>query len=346
MMKKLFVFLCCLSALATSARAQQTITAGGVSFLLADEFEVSGREQLSDGEALMISPKVNPDNDRLVLRIYPDALAGIDGLTSEEVSDMLKNAVDALAGVIAKPEKKSGFKLDGAYRIHFEDDPHCPQAYTSFSGTDKRGQPFFLHAEATLVSGFLVSGCAIAMGKGPLDDLVAVYQEAVVGAADSGEEPDNGVSTRPVTAAGITFNLDEDFRITQSSEETFLVVPDDGSEGQLYLVLLPDILEGANPSHEQVSKLLTDSTRKLADAVAGTFGLSKDYRIRTDLDGLFPITYTTFSGKDKDGYTFTCHAETSLMDGSVVAGCAVAYDEPMLDRLTGIYREAVLGAMK
>ena len=77
MMKKLFVLLCCLSALATSARAQQTITAGGVSFLLADEFEVSGREQLSDGEALMISPKVNPDwscgSTRMPSRVSTDS---------------------------------------------------------------------------------------------------------------------------------------------------------------------------------------------------------------------------------------------------------------------------------
>ena len=347
MMKKLFVFLCCLSALAMSARAQQTITAGGVSFLLADEFEVSGREQLSDGEALMISPKVNPDNDRLVLRIYPDALAGIDGLTSEEVADMLKNAVDQQAGVIANPEKKSGFKLDQAYRIHFEDDAHCPNAYTSFSGTDKQGNPFMLHAEAALVNGVIVSGCAIAMGKGMLNDMVAIYQEAVVGATESGDIAQGMVSTRPVTAAGISFDMDADFRIAQQSEETFLIVPVDGGDDQLYLILLPDSLKGAdNVPAERVTQLLTDSTRKLADAVANNFGISKDYRVRFDDDGLYPISYVNFTGKDDHGKSFSCHAETALVNGSVVGGCAIAYSEEMLSRLVGAYQGAVGGALR
>lgn len=347
MMKKLFVLLCCLSALATSARAQQSVTAGGVTFLLAEEFQVAGRQQLSDSEAILISPKVNPDNDRLVLRIYPDALAGIDGLTSEEVADMLKNAVDQQAGVIANPEKKSGFKLDQAYRIHFEDDAHCPNAYTSFSGTDKQGNPFMLHAEAALVNGVIVSGCAIAMGKGMLNDMVAIYQEAVVGATESGDIAQGMVSSRPVTAAGISFDLDEDFQISRQSEETFLVVPANGGDDKLFLILLPDILEGVdNIPSDRLSSLLTDSTRKLADAVANNYGLGKNYRVTFDEDGLHPISYANFTGKDDHGKSFTCHAETTLVNGSIVGGCAVAYSEEMLSRLVGTYQGAVGGALR
>ena len=47
----------------------------------------------------------------MVIKVLPDALAGIDGLTSEEVSDMLGTEVDKLAGVVANTAS-SGITFD------------------------------------------------------------------------------------------------------------------------------------------------------------------------------------------------------------------------------------------
>ncbi|MCR4825127.1 MAG: hypothetical protein K5849_07225 [Bacteroidales bacterium] len=348
-MKKLFVLLCCLSALAMSARAQQTITAGGVSFLLADEFEVSGREQLSDGEALMISPKVNPDNDRLVLKIHPDVLKGINGLTSEEVSDMLKDAVDQLAGVIAN-NKNSGYTLDNAYRIRFEDSANCPVAYSDLSGKDRDGVRFLLHAEAALTDGYIISGCAIASTKSKLDDLVDIYREAMAGERDV---PQGLASMRPVSVGRIAFKMDGDFTIISREPldpgENLRIVPDDRESNveELFLLLMPDILPNADRiSTERVSELLKNSTTRLADAVANTYGLSKNYRATFDNDGLYPIAYTNLKGKDDSGATFLCHAETALVNGTVVSCCAVAAGEEMLSRMIGTYNEAIAAALR
>ena len=77
-MKRFLTLFCGLLFCGLSLSAQQKVTVGGASFYMSDEFEVHGREQLTGEEALMIQPKINPDNDRMVLKVQPDALLGKD----------------------------------------------------------------------------------------------------------------------------------------------------------------------------------------------------------------------------------------------------------------------------
>jgi len=333
------------------ARAQSgtSVSVGGITFTLSPGYSVQGREAVPGGEALWILPDKNPDNDRLVLKVHPDVLEGIGGLTSEEVSDMLKEAVDQLAGVIANTED-SGFTLDKAYRIHFEDSANCPVAYSDLSGKDRDGVRFLLHAEAALTDGYIISGCAIASTKSKLDDLVDIYREAMAGERDV---PQGLASMRPVSVGRIAFKMDGDFTIISREPldpgENLRIVPDDRESNveELFLLLMPDILPNADRiSTERVSELLKNSTTRLADAVANTYGLSKNYRTTFDNDGLYPIAYTNLKGKDDSGATFLCHAETALVNGTVVSCCAVAAGEEMLSRMIGTYNEAIAAALR
>ena len=114
----------------------------------------------------------------------------------------------------------------------------------------------------------------------------------------------------------------------------------------MQLILLPGIMDDAGDlSTEQLSALLKDSVRKLADNVAGNLGVDLDYPVTFDESKVFPIAYTTFDGQDDNGNPFYCHAETALVDGSTVIGsCAVAGSERMLSRMVGIYENVVEGA--
>lgn len=183
-MKRILTLFCGLLLCGLSLSAQQKVTVGGASFYMSDEFEVHGREQLTGEEALMIQPKINPDNDRMVLKVQPDALLGIDGLTSEEVSDMLTAAVNSLTDIIVNPSRKSGWTLDQPYRVRFEDDDEFAKAYCSFSAKDKQKEAVLVYAEASLVNGYIVSVCAVARGKGPLNDMVSVYHDLISGILD------------------------------------------------------------------------------------------------------------------------------------------------------------------
>lgn len=164
----------------------QTVRAsvGGISFALAAGYSIQGREKLSDGEAIMICPDNNPDNDRLILKIHPDALKGINGLTNDEVADMLADKVDAMAGVLANTQK-SGLKLDNAYKIYFDDNedgsyyPHC---YSYVNGT-KNGKRTLSYTEAALVNRKIVSGTAVASSQGELNALTEIYCDVVNAAA-------------------------------------------------------------------------------------------------------------------------------------------------------------------
>ncbi|MBQ9660111.1 MAG: hypothetical protein IJV37_02445 [Bacteroidales bacterium] len=166
---------------ASAARA----SVGGVSFALAPGYSVAAREKLADGEACMITPDNNPDNDRLILKIHPNALRGVNGLTDEEVGDMLADKVDAMAGVLANTGK-SGLKLDNPYKIYFdnnEDGSYFPHCYSYVNGTGKDGSRTLSYTEAALVGGKIVSGTAIASTKAEEAALIDIYLEAVQAAA-------------------------------------------------------------------------------------------------------------------------------------------------------------------
>lgn len=341
-MKKILIALLLLSG-STLLFAQERVSVGGITFYLADGYSVRGRSQLNDGEVLRIAPNPNPDNLRLVIKVLPDALAGIDGLTSEEVSDMLGTEVDKLAGVVANTAS-SGYTLDQAYRIRFEDDARVPVSYTDLSGKDQNGDRFLLHAESALTDGFLITCCAIANNKGNLDDLVDIYREVMAGERDV---PQGILPSHPVNASGITFDLYDHYTITQRDPmdpgEGLMIVPANGDPDteQLYLLILPDILpQNANVSAERLSALLENSVRKLADVVVRAHKLNKNYSVTYDDSGLYPIAYANL----RKGSSLTCHTETALVNGNVIGCCAVAAGEPTLSEMIGIYQSAVSSA--
>ena len=165
-----------------SNEGDQNVTLCGITFPLAEDYEVIDRKKLNDSEACLIVPKGAADrSNRLVLRIYPNMLDGVDGITNEEIGDLLHGIVDANAGVFANKEK-SGFKLDRAYKIHYDDNangsyfPHC---YTYLNWTDREGKYSRSYTEATLVKRIVVSGSAIATDQGELNALTEIYSEVV-----------------------------------------------------------------------------------------------------------------------------------------------------------------------
>lgn len=165
-----------------SNQGDQNVTLCGITFPLAEDYEVIDRNTLKDGEACLIVPKGAADrSNRLIIRIYPHELEGVNGITSEEIGDLLSRIVDANAGVFANKEK-SGFKLDRPYKIHYDDNangsyfPHC---YTYLNWTDREGKYSRSYTEATLVKRIVVSGSAIATDQGELNALTDIYSEVV-----------------------------------------------------------------------------------------------------------------------------------------------------------------------
>ena len=343
MMKRILTIFCSLLLCSLTLPAQQTIKVQGITFQLAEEFELYSRQDRIYEEALMIAPKANPDNDRLVLQVQPDATAGIEGLTSEEVSEMLTAAVNKLTDIIVNPKRNSGYTLDQTYRVHFDDDINVPNAYTNVSGKNTKGERFLMYAEATLVNGFIVSCCAISPGKGPLDDMVAVYHELIAGAA---EAPVNHPKTNNVTAGGFFFELDEALMIIDKSRmedgETVQIAPKSNPNGtdQLFLLIYPDILPNYKElSSTKLSEITTSSTRKLADVIAREYD-TEAFEIIDDPNDLFPSASTDFKGKDDKGKAFKCHTETTLINGSMIVCCAVGTSDEMMEQLLHAYSSA------
>ena len=294
----------------------------------------------------MICPDTNPNNDRLIMNIYPDVLAGINGLTSEEVSDMLTDAVNKLAGVIARED--SGFQLDNAYRVLFKDDPYCPTAYSNLSGLDKKGNPFQLRSEAVFFNGNIISGCAIASSKKALDRLVDIFREAV---AAQDEVTVTEAGSYPVSVGSITFDVYDHFSIFKREPldpgENLVFLPDGSNSEALYLIVLPDILpNAADVPADNLAGMLKNSTRKLVDAVVSSFNINQGYSVTYDDHGRYPIAYANLDGKDSDGNAVTCHAETALANGSVISCCAIAFTDKLLSEMVGIYTGAVGAALR
>ena len=160
------------------------------------------------------------------------------------------------------------------------------------------------------------------------------------------------VTTHPETIAGITFDLDDGFSVTEQfpldNGANVVLTPVDGGSGteMLNLILLPDILDGTKDiPGGQLSALLESSVRKLADVVVKNYGLDPDYPVTFDESKVFPIAYATFDGEDDNGNPFYCHAETVLVNGSTVIGsCSLAGSERMLSRMVNIYENVVEGA--
>lgn len=181
---------------------------------------------------------------------------------------------------------------------------------------------------------------------------IRAYIEQFTGKLKGGLDSLKPVSTHPETIAGITFDLDDGFSVADqypldNGANVVLTPNDSGSDiDMMQLILLPDILDGDDDiPTEQLSALLKDSVRKLANVVVGNYGLDPDYTITFDENKVFPIAYATFDGEDENGNPLYCHTETVLVDGTTVIGsCSLAGSERMLSRMVSIYENVVEGA--
>lgn len=149
----------------------ETVTLAGVSFEMPSDYTCSKRFDLGNSEACLLVPEKSSGQGRMMIRIYPDVLNGVDGLTEEEVTDILSAAVDNLAGVLANKEK-SGYDLDYDYEV-IRDDDFYPLCYANLAWPDK-DRHFTSHTEAILVNGMIVSFCAIAADDELLSDMIAI----------------------------------------------------------------------------------------------------------------------------------------------------------------------------
>lgn len=170
-----------------SAQEAEQVTVGGVTFLLAGDYEIDKRGTAYGAKTCLILPKGAPDgSNRLILTIHENPLEGINGMTSEEIGDMLYKFVDNQAGVLAN-ESKSGYKLDKKYKVYYDDNssgtyyPHC---YSYLSWTDRNGDRGRSYTEATLVNRKMVSCTAVATDEAELKALTDIFSEVVAGAAE------------------------------------------------------------------------------------------------------------------------------------------------------------------
>lgn len=170
-----------------SQQGPQMVTVGGVSFPLSREYEIVARDELKDhAEACMIAPTWKPSEEghRLILKIHPNVLQNVNGMTDEEVGNMLYNYVNALAGVLSR---KDGITLDAEYKVHFDnnaDGSYHPHCYSYLNWTEADGLHVYSYTEATLVNGYIVSGSAISPDDAEVKALSDILWEAVAEAGN------------------------------------------------------------------------------------------------------------------------------------------------------------------
>lgn len=170
-----------------SQQGPQIVTVGGVSFPLSREYEIIAREKLGNhAEACMIAPTGKPGGEghRLILKIHPNVLQDVNGMTDEEVGNVLYNYVNALAGVLSR---KDGITLDREYKVHFDnnaDGSYHPHSYCYLNWREAKGLHVYSYTEATLVNGYIVSGSAISPDDAEVKALSDILWEAVSGAGN------------------------------------------------------------------------------------------------------------------------------------------------------------------
>ena len=151
------------------------VKVGPVKFLLAGDYKIASREHMQNAEACIIVPKnaTNQDN-RLKVVIIAGEPEDNTGLTSEEIGHILKNNLRDLVEELT----------DGRYDVHYEDNadgkyfPHC---YT-FLNLKKSNKRIYTYTESTLVSGNVLTGCAVATDEAELAALMDIYSAVVTGA--------------------------------------------------------------------------------------------------------------------------------------------------------------------
>lgn len=159
----------------TAEKKSAKVKVGPVKFLLAGDYKIASREHMQNAEACIIVPKnaTNQDN-RLKVVIIAGEPEDNTGLTSEEIGYILKNNLRDLVEELT----------DGRYDVHYEDNadgkyfPHC---YT-FLNLKKSNKRIYTYTESTLVSGNVLTGCAVATDEAELAALMDIYSAVVVGA--------------------------------------------------------------------------------------------------------------------------------------------------------------------
>lgn len=156
----------------------QEVTIAKFTFTLPDEYKVEDRMIVEDNEAVLIVPKGAADHtNRLILRYYQDELEGINGITNEEIGDMLTRIMDANAGVIAR-----NVTTEKPYKVQYDDNadgtyfPHC---YSYMNFTNGNGARSWVYGEATLIKRSILCGVAVATDEAELRALTDIYMEVV-----------------------------------------------------------------------------------------------------------------------------------------------------------------------
>lgn len=143
-----------------------------------DEYVVDDRMTVEGSEACLIIPKGATDrSNRLVLRLYADELKDINGITNEEIGDLLSKILDANAGVIAK-----NVKTEKPYKLHYDenaDGSYLPHCYTYMNWKDGKGARSWSYGEATLIDRSVLCGVAVATDEAELRALSDIYMEVV-----------------------------------------------------------------------------------------------------------------------------------------------------------------------
>lgn len=160
---------------ASAQNESKMVQVGLVKFLLAGDYKIASREHMQNAEACIIVPKnaTNQDN-RLKVVIIAGEPEDNTGLTSEEIGYILKNNLRDLVEELT----------DGRYDVHYEDNadgkyfPHC---YT-FLNLKKSNKRIYTYTESTLVSGNVLTGCAVATDEAELAALMDIYSAVVTGA--------------------------------------------------------------------------------------------------------------------------------------------------------------------
>lgn len=160
---------------ASAQNESKMVQVGLVKFLLAGDYKIASREHMQNAEACIIVPKnaTNQDN-RLKVVIIAGEPEDNTGLTSEEIGYILKSNLGELVEELTT----------GKYDVHYEDNadgkyfPHC----YCFLNLKKGNKLSYTYTQSTLVSGNVITGCAVATDEAELAALMDIYSAVVTGA--------------------------------------------------------------------------------------------------------------------------------------------------------------------
>ncbi len=151
------------------------VQVGLVKFPLAGDYKIASREHMQNAEACIIVPKnATNKNNRLKVVIVPGEPQDVTGVTSEEIGYILKSNLGELVEELTS----------GKYDVHYEDNadgkyfPHC----YCFLNLKKGNKLSYTYTQSTLVSGNVITGCAVATDEAELAALMDIYSAVVIGA--------------------------------------------------------------------------------------------------------------------------------------------------------------------